>query len=107
MAQQHFEIGGASSKQEQPGALRFPRSRRGRYADFRCGLVADFFSAASFAAFLPAIGISISFWPADAFLDFLAGFFGAWVSAEAPPTLRRSVWICGRPPCGRDSNASS
>ena len=92
MAQQHFEIGGAS-KQEEPGALRFPRSHRGRYADFRCDLVADFFTTASFAAFLPVIGISISFWPADAFLDFLAGFFGAWVSAEAPLTLRRSASI--------------
>jgi hypothetical protein len=32
-----------------------------RYADFRCGLAAAFFAAASFAGFLPAIGISISF----------------------------------------------
>jgi hypothetical protein len=30
MTEQDFEIGGASSKQEQPGALRFPRSHRGR-----------------------------------------------------------------------------
>ena len=30
-------------------------------ADFRCGLVAGFFAAASFAGFLPAIGINISF----------------------------------------------
>ena len=35
-----------------------------RQADFRCGLAAGFFAAASFAGFLPAIGISISFWPA-------------------------------------------
>jgi hypothetical protein len=29
MTEQDFEIGGASSKQEEPGALRFPRSHRG------------------------------------------------------------------------------
>jgi len=62
------------------------------HADFRCGLAASFF-AASFAGSLPAIGISISFWPAAAFFAFLAGFFGALVSAAAPPTLRRSASI--------------
>jgi hypothetical protein len=31
------------------------------YADFLCALAAGFFAAASFAGFLPAIGISISF----------------------------------------------
>jgi hypothetical protein len=41
----------------------------------RCGLADGFFAAASFACFLPAIGISISFWPAEAFFGFLAGFF--------------------------------
>jgi hypothetical protein len=30
MTEQDFEIGGPSSKQEEPGALRFPRSHRGR-----------------------------------------------------------------------------
>jgi hypothetical protein len=30
MSEQDFEIGGAPSKQEEPGALRFPRSHRGR-----------------------------------------------------------------------------
>jgi hypothetical protein len=34
---------------------------------------------------LPAIGISISFWPAAAFRGFLTGFFGALVSTAAPP----------------------
>jgi hypothetical protein len=34
------------------------------YADFLCALAAGFFAAASFAGFFPAIGISISFWPA-------------------------------------------
>jgi hypothetical protein len=33
----------------------------GRQADFRCGLADGFFAATSFAGFLPAIGISISF----------------------------------------------
>jgi hypothetical protein len=59
------------------------------YADFRCGLAADFF-AASFVGFLPLIAISISFWAAA---TFLAGFFGALVSAETPPTLRLSASI--------------
>ena len=39
-----------------------------RQADFRCGRAAGFFAAASLAGFLPEIGISISFWPAVAFL---------------------------------------
>jgi hypothetical protein len=39
-------------------------------ADFRWGL-AGFFAGASFACFLPAMGISISFWPAAAFFGFL------------------------------------
>ena len=53
-------------------------------ADFRCCLAAGFLAAVSFACFLPAIGISISFWPAAAFRGFLADFFGAVVSAAAP-----------------------
>jgi hypothetical protein len=48
------------------------------YAVFRCCLAAGFFALASFAGFLPAIGISISFWPAAALRGFLPGFFGAW-----------------------------
>lgn len=62
------------------------------YTNFRCGLAAGFFAAASFAGFFPAIGISISFCPAAAFLAFLASFFGTLASAEAPPTLRRSAY---------------
>jgi hypothetical protein len=58
----------------------------GLYADLRRDLAAGFFVAASFAGLLPAIGISISFCPAVAFRGFLAGFFGASVSAAAPPT---------------------
>jgi hypothetical protein len=65
----------------------------GCYADFRCGLAAGFFVAASLADFLPAIGISISFWPAAALRGFLPDFFGALVSAAAPPALRRSASI--------------
>ncbi len=57
-------------------------------ADFRCCL-AVFFAAVSYACFLPAIGINISFWPVAAFRGFFADFFGALVSAAAPPTLRR------------------
>lgn len=33
-------------------------------------------------AFLPAIGISISFWPADAFFAFLGDFFGVVAIGE-------------------------
>ena len=40
-------------------------------------MAAGFFTAVSLAGFLPAIGISISFWPGAAFFDFLAGFFDA------------------------------
>jgi hypothetical protein len=65
----------------------------GLYADLRCDLAAGFFVAASFAGFLPVIGISISFWPTDAFLDFLVGFFSALVAGAAPPTPRRSASI--------------
>jgi hypothetical protein len=36
-------------------------------------LAAGFFVTASFAGFLPAIGMSISRWPGAAFFDFLAG----------------------------------
>lgn len=45
-----------------------------RQADFRCDLAAGFFAPASLAGFLPAIGISISFWPAAALRGFLEGF---------------------------------
>jgi hypothetical protein len=45
----------------------------------RCDLPAGFFAAVTFACFLPAIGISISFCPADALRGFLAPFFGASV----------------------------
>src|SRR6476659_7536416 len=62
------------------------------YADFRCGLDAGFFAVVSLAAFLPEIGISISFWPAAALRGFLADFCGA-LSAAAPPALRRSASI--------------
>ena len=44
-------------------------------ADFRCGLADGFFAVASLAGFLPAIGISISFWPAAALRGFFADFF--------------------------------
>jgi hypothetical protein len=54
-------------------------------------LADGFFAAASFAGFLPAIGMSISFCPVDALLDFLAGFFEAGDAAAAPPTLLRSA----------------
>jgi hypothetical protein len=38
------------------------------------------------AGFLPAIGISISFWPGVAFFAFLAGFFEGSGGAAAPAT---------------------
>ena len=81
MTEQDFEIGGASSKQEERGALQFRRSHSGRYADFCRDLAAGFFAAVSLADFLPAIGISISLasWPA-----FLA---------PSSPTLPRSASI--------------
>jgi hypothetical protein len=58
------------------------RQERDPYADFCCGFADGFFVAVSLAAFLPLIGISISFWP-------------ALLSAAAPPTLRRSasLWL--------------
>jgi hypothetical protein len=59
----------------------------------RCCRAAGFFPAVSFACFLPEIGISISFWPAAAFRGFLPDSFGAFVSAAAPPTLRRNASI--------------
>jgi hypothetical protein len=37
----------------------------------RCGFAVVFLAAVSFAGFLPAIGISISFWPAAALRGFL------------------------------------
>jgi hypothetical protein len=62
-------------------------------ADLRC-LVAGFLYTASFACFLPAIGINISFCPAAA----LRGFFVTWFSllpcrrfgAELPSGRQRS-----------------
>jgi hypothetical protein len=45
------------------------------------------------AVFLPAIGISSSFCPADAFFDLLAGFTAGFDSVAAPPTLLRSASI--------------
>src|ERR1700746_3412864 len=70
-----------------------PGTNRG-HADFLCCLPAGFFAAVSFAGFLPAIGISISLWPAAAFRGFLADFFDALVSAAAaPPTLCRRASI--------------
>jgi hypothetical protein len=69
------------------------------YADFLCALAAGFFAAASFDAFLPAIGISISFCPDDALRGFFAPFSArALVSANAP---RRRLRL--RPPA-RQSN---
>jgi hypothetical protein len=59
----------------------------------RRGPAEGFFDAASLAGFLPTIGISISFWPAAVLRGFLAAFFGALVSAAAPPTLCRSASI--------------
>ena len=73
-------------------------------ADFRRDpVVAGFFAGVSLACFLPAIGISISFWPTDAFRGFLGDFCGALVAAAGPPTLRRSASIRSTtlPPAGR------
>jgi hypothetical protein len=50
---------------ERPGAKCYQ-------ADFRCCLPAGVFAAVSFAGFLPAIGNSISLWPAAAFFGALA-----------------------------------
>lgn len=60
-------------------------------ADFRC-LVDGFFAAVSFAGFLPAIGIIISFWPLEAFFGFLAGL-PAFAGVASRPTLCRSASI--------------
>ena len=75
------------------------RCHRMLQADFRRAPAAGFFADVSLAAaFLPAIGISISFWPEAAFLGFFAGlsaFAGAaCLPASLPaslPTLRRSA----------------
>jgi hypothetical protein len=55
----------------------------------RCGFDAVFFAIASFAGFLPVIGISISFWPLAALRGFFEGFDG--LASSAPPTLWRSA----------------
>ena len=52
------------------------------YADLRCGLA--FFATASLPAFLPSIGISISFCAFAVFRGFLEDFAGS-----APTILRR------------------
>src|SRR3954447_1068232 len=69
-----------------------PITRYHNQADLRCGLAAGFFAAVSFG-FLPAIGINIFFCPAAALRGFFTGFFVAFVSAAAPPTLRRNASI--------------
>jgi hypothetical protein len=65
-------------------------------------LAARFFAAVSFAGFLPAIGISISFWPRATLRGFLADFFGALASDAAPPTLRLSLYSRRRGIAGSD-----
>lgn len=62
-----------------------------RLGRFRCGLD-GLFAVASFAAFLPSIDISISFWPAAAFRGFLADL-AAFAGAAPLPTDRRSASI--------------
>ena len=57
-----------------------------RQADFRCGRAADFFATASLAGFLPAIVISISFWPGVAFFAFLAGTWRVLAGPRPPAT---------------------
>ncbi|NOJ40935.1 hypothetical protein HCN58_15210 [Bradyrhizobium sp. WSM 1791] len=47
--------------------------RQPLYADLRC-LAEGLFAAVSFACFLPAIGLSISFWPEVALFGCFAGF---------------------------------
>jgi hypothetical protein len=59
----------------------------GDYADFRSGLAAGFFAAASFVGFLPAIGISISFWPLATLRGFLAGL-ESFAGSASPMRLR-------------------
>ena len=59
-------------------------------ADFRWRPAVGFFADASLAAaFLPAIGIRISFWPAAAFFGFFAGL-AASEDCACCPTDRRS-----------------
>src|SRR5882724_3647258 len=53
----------------------------------------SFLATVTLVVFLPSIGISISFCPAEAFRGLLAFFLGALVSAAAPPTLLRSASI--------------
>src|ERR1700720_2834216 len=60
-----------------------------RYADLRC-LDAGLLAVVSLAPFLPWIGISISFWPADALRVFLSGFAGG---EDALPILWRNASI--------------
>jgi hypothetical protein len=70
-----------------------------RYADLRC-LDAGFLAVVSLAPVLPWIGISISFWPADALRVFLSGFAGG---EDALPILWRNASIKSTtfPPLGR------
>lgn len=51
-------------------------------------LADGFFTAASFAGFLPSIGISILFWPAAAFRSFLE-VFAAFAGAASRTALHR------------------
>jgi hypothetical protein len=53
----------------------------------RCGLAAVFFSAVSLVGFLPAIGSSISFWPAAAFFGFFG--FGVFAACSWPTNADR------------------
>ena len=50
----------------------------------RCAFAGDFLAAVTLGAFLPSIGINISFCPPEAFRGLLAFFLGALVSAAAP-----------------------
>jgi hypothetical protein len=58
----------------------------------RCGFDAGFLAAACLPAFLPAIGISISFCRLAAFRGFFEGFEA--FAGSAPPTLRSSAGHC-------------
>ena len=60
------------------------------YADFRCR-AAGFFAAASFASFLPWIGISISLWPAAAFRGLSDVSVSAACAPDAPSRGFRQV----------------
>ncbi|MFY9956600.1 MAG: hypothetical protein WAK54_26240 [Bradyrhizobium sp.] len=53
---------------------------------------AGFFAAASFATFLPSIGISISFWPLPLLRGFFDGFeaFAGWGDFSEPPRQRKT-----------------